>query len=293
MTLSRALAMPSNTLFDLLMPSQAEDKLDSDPTCIKMARYACPYSVLSTLQMIASAGIQSSHLSPRFYCQSRLSCWSRSRCTTNLVSRMVKQDTTQTPLSETDKLSPFFAPNAGVEQMQGTKAGRDASTRYNNHLRLETLRHAIVGNLRHPVLGFEEVGRRHFSMCRQRIVVQAQRWMLEAKGTPLYKSFEKVYAEVLLLLSAEDLQTYDSLPPLADDLKALRRLTRSRLDDDDRKPSARPPRLEPPVNSNDVHPVPSVSEGQISVANPWAAATSAFASFVPGSQGTNDDSDDE
>jgi hypothetical protein len=151
--------------------------------------------------------------------------------------------------------------------MQGTKAGRDASTRYNNNLRLETLRHAIVGNLRHPVLGFEEVGRRHFSMCRKRIVVQARRWMLEAKGTPLYKRFEKVYAELLHLLSAEDLQTYDSLPPLADDLQALRRLDPTflqllqegsrvndeeqkpravmspPLDDDDRKPSARPPQL--------------------------------------------------
>ena len=108
--------------------------------------------------------------------------------------------------------------------MKHTPAGKKGSTKYNNELRLATLRHAIVGQLRSPPNGFEEVTIRHFAMCRQRIVVQARRWMLEARDSDLCARYEQIYGELLSLLDTESMREYGSLPPLLEDLKALEKL---------------------------------------------------------------------
>jgi len=108
--------------------------------------------------------------------------------------------------------------------MRFTTEGQEGSKKYNDRVRLATLRHAIIGQLKSPPKGFEEVVLRHFSMCRRRILVQARRWMLESCKTKLYPAYERVYADLLSLLSGEALQKYRSLDPLPEDLKELEAL---------------------------------------------------------------------
>lgn len=79
----------------------------------------------------------------------------------------------------------------------------------------------MVGQLRAPPVGFQEVTVRHFAMCRQRIVVQARRWMIEARGTNLYPRYERSYAELLSLLNTESMSQFECLPPLPEDVEAL------------------------------------------------------------------------
>jgi hypothetical protein len=123
---------------------------------------------------------------------------------------------------------PYFNEGNGVpEMMRRTPTGQAGSLNYNNTVRLATLRHAMVEHLRSPPRGFEEVTIRHFSMCRTRIVAQARRWMLEARGTGLHSRYERTYAELLSLLSEKPMQKYDSLPPLQEDLDALEKLDTS------------------------------------------------------------------
>lgn len=143
---------------------------------------------------------------------------------------------------------PYFN-EPGYDQTKGTFAGREGSKRYNCVLRLATLRHAIIGYLREPPNGFAEVSKRHFSMSRKRIVVQAKRWMLEAKGTSLFGRFERAYADIITLLDTECMQSFPALPPLTDDVEALMTLDSNFValcrvqhvvdDEDDTKPAAR------------------------------------------------------
>ena len=104
--------------------------------------------------------------------------------------------------------------------MRNTPAGREGSRKHNSMLRLATLRHAVVEHLRSPPLGFEEITKRHFSICKRRLVAQARRWMLEEKGTSLYPRFQRVYSEMLQLLTEFD--NDESLSPLPDDVSFLR-----------------------------------------------------------------------
>lgn len=108
--------------------------------------------------------------------------------------------------------------------MRLTPAGRSSSAKYNNTVRLETLRCAMVEQLRSPPRGFEEVTVRHFSMCRQRIVVQARRWMFEARHTDKFARYERTYAELLSLLDTDAMNQYDCIAPLPEDLAALETL---------------------------------------------------------------------
>ena len=131
-----------------------------------------------------------------------------------------------------DVAEPHFAEGGGHGGLEGTRAGQQGSARYNNTLRLSTLRHAIIEPLKNPPKGFEDVTRRHFAMCRSRLMVQAKIWMMESKGTELHGRFVKAYSELLGLLSGDkfgdaDGSMLDALPPLAEDLHALYRLDRT------------------------------------------------------------------
>ena len=112
---------------------------------------------------------------------------------------------------------PYFN-EPGYDRTRGTHQGDESSARYNNNLRLATLRHAIVGPLRNPPKGFEEVTKRHFGMCRQRILLQAKIWTMEAINTPLYSRFVRVYKELLLLLADNELKESNCLLPSANDV---------------------------------------------------------------------------
>ena len=99
---------------------------------------------------------------------------------------------------------PYFSDGFNHDSVRGTPAGDKGSERFNHKIRLHTLRHAIIDHLKHPPLGFEEVTIRHFLMCRKRVLAQGRRWTIEAKGTPLFKSFVKAYEELATLLARED-----------------------------------------------------------------------------------------
>ena len=124
---------------------------------------------------------------------------------------------------------PYFSEGFGHGNTKGTQAGEEASARYNNHIRLATLRHAIINHLKSPPRGFEEVTIRHFSMCRKRLLVQCRRWMMESRGTPIEKKFERAYATLVKLLCSDRIKEFTGyneniLPPLKDDMEFLRRL---------------------------------------------------------------------
>ena len=75
-----------------------------------------------------------------------------------------------------------------------------------------------------------------FVIARKRVLAQAKAWTLEARGTELHGRFEKAYSELLGLLSdkmeCEDWEVeeaggkhmFGALPPLSDDVQAIRRL---------------------------------------------------------------------
>lgn len=139
-----------------------------------------------------------------------------------------------------DVAEPYFTEGGGHGGLEGTPAGRKGSARYNNTLRLSTLRHAIIEPLKSPPKGYEIVTRRHFAMCRKRLIVQAKIWTLESRGTSLHGRFMKAYSELVGLLSSgknltcEEWELADAggnifgaLPPLSGDLLALQRLDRT------------------------------------------------------------------
>jgi len=103
---------------------------------------------------------------------------------------------------------PYFSDGFNHDSVRGTPAGDVGSLRFNNKIRLHTLRHAMIDYLKHPPLGFEEVTMRHFATCRKRILTQAMRWASEAQGTPLFRSFTRAYEELATLLSAKNLVFY-------------------------------------------------------------------------------------
>ena len=109
--------------------------------------------------------------------------------------------------------------------MRQTEAGREGSIRYNTSLRLATLRHAIIAQIKSPPRGFEDVVIRHFSLCRKRLLVQARCWMLEAQGSSSQKRFESAYNELVGLLSSDLFRAFkgynDVVPPSENDMRSL------------------------------------------------------------------------
>ena len=104
-----------------------------------------------------------------------------------------------------DTAEPYFTEGGGHGGLQGTQAGEQGSRRYNNTLRLSTLRHAIINHIKSPPVGFEDVVRRHFAMVRKRLLIQAKVWLEESKDTELHSRFVKAYSELVALLSGENL----------------------------------------------------------------------------------------
>jgi Ubiquitin-conjugating enzyme len=102
---------------------------------------------------------------------------------------------------------PYFSDGFGHETVRGTDAGKRGSERHNAKVRLHTLRHAIIAPLKDPSIAFEEVIKRHFVLCRKRLLVQARLWTMEAEGSNLSKAFKRAYEEILTLLSRDDFVT--------------------------------------------------------------------------------------
>ena len=165
--------------------------------------------------------------------------------------------------------------------MKESDVGREGSAKYNNTVRLETLRCAMVGQLRRPPKGFEDVTVRHFAVCRQRIVVQARRWMLEARDTSLYGRYERAYGELVVLLGDETMSKFECLEPLAEDIKALESLepafTRIMTDHTEN----------PPEDGADE------VLGALDSTNPWAASPEQLRAWAATKSSTEKGNDDD
>lgn len=191
---------------------------------------------------------------------------------------------------------PFFSEGFGHENMRNTEEGILGSKRYNNSLRLATLRYAIIDQLKHPPRGFEEVAKRHFSLCRKRLLAQAKSWTMDAEGSTLHKRFLRAYRELAALLSADELKSGDQndlvLAPLVEDVRALEHKSPEFFEmcfERDRKPAAidsEPVDKEPLLR--DANP-PKESNASY---NPWEAGVPATAASEK-NDATGENSDDD
>lgn len=75
----------------------------------------------------------------------------------------------------------------GYERQQGTEEGEVQSRQYNWKLHLQTLRHAILGQLRNPPPGFEKLIRFHFALQREAVLKQCAEWVRGCKDQDLLK----------------------------------------------------------------------------------------------------------
>ncbi|XP_064597872.1 uncharacterized protein LOC135464377 [Liolophura sinensis] len=67
----------------------------------------------------------------------------------------------------------------GYEGLKETKEGQSRSKTYNNNIRLWTVRHAMLGQLRSPPAGFEDLIRKHFTIQKNAILKLCSDWLRE------------------------------------------------------------------------------------------------------------------
>eukprot|EP01139_Manchomonas_bermudensis_P011913 Amastigsp_a344630_31.p2 type:complete len:266 gc:universal Amastigsp_a344630_31:1-798(+) len=69
-----------------------------------------------------------------------------------------------------------WANEPGQESSLGTPEGDRMSAEYNAHIKAETIRVAILGQLKNPAVGFEDVIRAHCWLKRSQILATAKQW---------------------------------------------------------------------------------------------------------------------
>ena len=74
---------------------------------------------------------------------------------------------------------PYFN-EPGYEQQMGTATGAQRSKSYSAEVRENTLRWAMLNQLRHPPNGFEKVVKAHFYLRRELVRAQLDGWEAEA-----------------------------------------------------------------------------------------------------------------
>eukprot|EP00271_Cylindrocystis_brebissonii_P003861 TRINITY_DN15104_c0_g1_i1.p1 TRINITY_DN15104_c0_g1~~TRINITY_DN15104_c0_g1_i1.p1 ORF type:complete len:1561 (+),score=311.97 TRINITY_DN15104_c0_g1_i1:366-5048(+) len=67
-----------------------------------------------------------------------------------------------------------------LRSMQGTDEGNEMSRKYNSEIRIQTVRHAMLRQLKNPPEGFAEVVVEHFRLQRGSILRQCLQWLDEA-----------------------------------------------------------------------------------------------------------------
>eukprot|EP00727_Mastigamoeba_balamuthi_P011456 m51a1_g6933 putative baculoviral iap repeat-containing protein 6 (567) ;mRNA; r:197739-199553 len=81
---------------------------------------------------------------------------------------------------------PFYN-EPGYECLMATPDGDAQSRQYNETIREATVQHAIIGQLRSPSPGFEEVIRVHMFLQQDRIAKQVAQWISEAEASPEHR----------------------------------------------------------------------------------------------------------
>lgn len=82
---------------------------------------------------------------------------------------------------------PYFN-EPGYEREIGTREGDVHNQEYSAEVRVNNIRHAIIGQLRNPSPGFEEAIRMHFYLKKERILKECEGWLSDAR-----KDSSKVY----------------------------------------------------------------------------------------------------
>jgi ubiquitin-protein ligase len=90
---------------------------------------------------------------------------------------------------------PFFN-EPGYEQQQGTSQGDEQSRRYSANIRIQTIRHAVLGHLTHPDPEFKLVIRQMLRAQWPHMKETYLRWATEESGTEITALIERV--ELLL-----------------------------------------------------------------------------------------------
>ncbi|XP_062509356.1 baculoviral IAP repeat-containing protein 6-like isoform X2 [Corticium candelabrum] len=84
-------------------------------------------------------------------------------------------------------MEPYFN-EPGYEREIGTKEGDIHNQEYSAEVRVNTIRHAIIGQLRNPSPGFEDAIRMHFYLKKERVLKECESWLSDAR-----KGSSKVY----------------------------------------------------------------------------------------------------
>ncbi|KAL8576659.1 hypothetical protein ACOMHN_025134 [Nucella lapillus] len=92
----------------------------------------------------------------------------------------------------------------GYERIKGTDEGKVQSRQYNWKIHLQTLRHAVLGQLRNPPPGFERVIRHHFALQREAVFKQCAEWVKGCEDPDLLKRLRKVADSIF-----EEIMTLD------------------------------------------------------------------------------------
>ncbi|KAK6165686.1 hypothetical protein SNE40_022567 [Patella caerulea] len=99
----------------------------------------------------------------------------------------------------------------GYDGMRETEDGKKQSGQYNWKIQLHTLRHAILGNIRHPPPGFEDLIKRHYYIQKDSVLKQCAVWIEQCEDEDLVKRMRIVCDDIY-----RELQNIE-LPPLHKD----------------------------------------------------------------------------
>ncbi|XP_070185437.1 uncharacterized protein [Littorina saxatilis] len=91
----------------------------------------------------------------------------------------------------------------GYESIKGTQEGETQSRQYNWKLHLQTLRHAVLGQLKKPATGFERVIRHHFALQREAVLKQCAQWVKGCEDPDILRRLRQaadaIFEEIMCL----------------------------------------------------------------------------------------------
>jgi len=99
---------------------------------------------------------------------------------------------------------PYFN-EPGYESTMNTESGRTQSRQYNENIRMQTVRWAMIDQLKNPSPGFEEVIKTHFRLKKEAVLEQIDQWTAEFVAHAEeghIKEFEKLAQELQRLLNS-------------------------------------------------------------------------------------------
>ncbi|VVU94950.1 Ubiquitin-conjugating enzyme [seawater metagenome] len=85
----------------------------------------------------------------------------------------------------------------GWERQMHTEEGKRRSFDYNDNIRLQTLKWAIIDKIKNPSPGFENVIKKHFYHKREKVISTLDIWRKETKKTSLFNKFYEEAKELL------------------------------------------------------------------------------------------------